>query len=124
MTTGNDDFGSALDSRMPQRKQRDKSPRTRQPRIQLANLKANLIAGLKTGNALAVQFIRGYALYSLQPDEFDPLATALAKEIDASPRLQKVAAGVGQASTHSALIIVLLNMSMRRYAIYQQVKGN
>lgn len=125
----NQDFGSQLDAVMPKRRQRsDKgSPRSRTPtgqKISVTALKGNILSGLKAANSLAVNFIHGYAVYQLEPDEYEPLAKVIVSEIDASPRLQRLVMQTGNISAHGATFFVLLQMSMRRYAKYQMMKGN
>lgn len=130
MTNLQDDFADALDARMPERKQRGRpraSGDSRAPRaskINLANLKKNAVAGLRTINDLAIQYIRGYAMYSIQPDEFEPLAGVIAAEVEASPRMQKMLASAGKIGTHGGTIFVLGQMLMRRYPVYLMQKAN
>lgn len=62
-------------------------------------------------------------MYALQPTEIGPLADALAGEVAASPKLQKLMTGAGKVSPHMTLAFCLGSMTVSRYLMYQAVKA-
>lgn len=95
---------------------------SRAPRRPSANMRGQIGNVLRAANFAFVQMANQYALYAIREDEIDPLAAALEIEINSSARMQKLLGSAGKISPHIALISILGQMAMTRYALYSATK--
>lgn len=97
-----------------------KPKRTRQSsaKFKITDTRKNLATLVTTANNAVKNFVPKYAKYVLEDVEIKALADALAAEIEASPKLQKLAAGASKVGPHMQLIQVAGMIFLPRYMQY------
>lgn len=118
MTTSDNDFFEAVRQQEEETtfKPKGRGSRT-SSKFKITDVRKNMNTLVTSANQVVVNFTR-FGKYALNNDEIKLLADALAAEIEASPRLQKLAAGASKVGPHMQLIQAAGIIFLPRYLQY------